>query len=308
MPPHQRLLRGAAGTLRWTHLDGDGEPAAASGSVTAKIVRADGTTIDNARATSPGDNVGEYTATVTATETANLDTLTVTWSDNDSAHDTTVEIAGGFLFSLTRARESHEALAELDEVDLLTRRLEVEWECEQICGRAFVPRHRTVTLDGTGTRRLVLPDPDVRAVVACTVGGTSLSSGQLDELRVDPAGWVDWDDHGWEFGVGNVTITYTYGLDTPPPDLVDAALLRLRELVTRGGSSIPLRATRVTNEAQVTLEFGRASARRTGIDVVDAVYARYSAVTDTDTDGPKAASRMLTYTVQAAGLFPRGRG
>lgn len=311
--PDQRVLQGAAATLRWTNLDGDGNPVVAAGTVTATLTRASGTVIASGRATSAGDEAGDYTCTLSASEAATLDTITVTWTDggDSSTHTTTVEVAGGFLFSLRQARNFHTSLADegkLSDVDLVAARLAVEWECEQICGRAFVPRARRVTLTGDGTRRLHLPDPEIRTVVSASIDGTALTAGELAELTIGddwvdrPAGDVwDWDE--------DIVIAYTHGWPAPPPELRDASMLRLRAAVNAPTSGIPLRARSFTDANGVGYELNRATSRRTGIDEVDGVYLRYSRNADGDGDGDTSRpySRALDFDPQHGSLFHGGR-
>lgn len=315
----QRILQGVAATLRWVNVDQDGTPAAASGDVTVGITSADGTTVVAAgTATTAGDETGEYTAALTAAQTADLDLLTVTWTDagDSSAHTTLVEIVGGYLFTVAELRSAHSTL--LDEGDyptddIVRRRLAVEATCEWICDVAFVPRYRRVTLSGTGDQDLRLPDKMVRSIAAVTVDGTTYTAAQRAELTVagehrdtlrQPDGGV------WDGGDANVIVTYHHGYDRPWPDLADAAMLHCRHLLNRPKSGLPTHVKSYSPEGGGSYELDRGSRYRVGIPDVDAVYQRRS-LRPVDGDGanatqPAGYARQLQFDPQYGSLFHGG--
>ena len=77
-------------------------------------------------------------------------------------------------------------------------------------------------------------------------------------------------------GLANIVVEVEYGLNEPPADMVTAAKLRLRQRLNLNKSGIPDRAATWTAAEGGTYQLDRASAYKTGSDVVDSVYERYS--------------------------------
>jgi hypothetical protein len=273
----QRVLRGSVATLRSTKHDGAGEPTAPVGAVTVDVTRADGTSVLTAGATTAIVDGPEVTVTVSATATAELGILTAVWTDADgSTWTTTHEIVGGFFFSIAEARASDKTLQDQTKypaVDILAARAEVEQECEEICGQAFVPRYAAVA--HTAASRgvvMVLPHVRLRRIRSVSVDGTAYTAEQVEALQHDPAGVVYLTARRG----ARVTIAYEHGWDSPPADLKRATLLRLRHRLNAKLSGIPDRAQTYSPEAGGTYSLVLPGRNRTGIPDVDAVYERYS--------------------------------
>lgn len=292
-------------------------------------------------AVSVTDPSGTVVATGTATKAvtgvytyalppqAALTVLRVAWAATiDTAavveYDT-VEVVGGFFFTLAEGRASDTSLADRDKYptdDLAEKRVLVEEECEAICDRAFVPRYGRVTLDGTGSADLVLahPDPDrsvahVRAIrsvrMAAQTGGplVDFTTGQLAALLVRSDNTITRSDGAlWAEGYGNVSIEFEYGLDAPPEQLRQAAMVRLRSLLNVNKTSVPDRALSFTAGDGGTYRLTMPGAYATGIPGVDAVYARYSRRSGTGATGGRQvpASRTLDYDPQRNSLMHGG--
>lgn len=317
----QRVARGAAATL--THTFEVGELATdPTGTPTYAIVDANGTAVDSGNATVVGSGTGQVTAALAAQSVTRL--LTVTWvatvGGSSRTEVDTVEVAGGFLFSLKEGRESDPSLTDVDKYPsaaLAAKRVEVEQEVEAICDRAFVPRYARVVLDGTGTPELVLRHPDsdrsvaeVRAVRRIAVAPAldeafvDLSADELAAVAVGDDGTLrrtDWA--AFTAGLGNVVVEYEYGRTLPPADLVPWLLLRFRSLLNVQRSGIPDRATSFTAADGGTFRLTLPEAYRTGIPLVDAAYERYSR--RARGRQPVAASRTLSYDPQRGSLFHR---
>ncbi|MET9999834.1 hypothetical protein ABZ069_23170 [Streptomyces microflavus] len=74
----------------------------------------------------------------------------------------------------------------------------------------------TVDLEGEADARLRLPGPPVTAVTTVLLNGAPVTDWRLTSSRLWRAGgWVGGD------GPSEVTVTYTHGLPTVPPDIVD---------------------------------------------------------------------------------------
>lgn len=313
-----RVARTAKAVLEHTFYVGE-DPTDSTTTVTYSVVDANGDTVTSGNAATAGVGTGTYTFTLPAqTELAEL---TVTWAGTiDGAavvEQDTVEVVGGFFFSLKDAREADSTLSntlKYPASKLATTRTEVEQECEEICAQAFVPRYRRVVLDGTGTSELLLPDPNVRTIravrVAPRVDGTfvALTTAQLAVL-VERGDRVlrRTDGHIWTEGYGNVVVEYEHGLTQPPTDLVRVAKLRLRSRMNLEITGIPDRAVTFSASDGGTYRLSLPSAYQTGIPEVDAVYERYSLRPKSSAGGSSgAAGRALNFDPQRYSLFHGG--
>ncbi len=320
----QTVLARAAATIRWASVDQDGSPADPGGAVTVDITNSAGTAVATGLSTTGGTPTFEYTAALTAAQVgAQPEQLTATWKTGSTVLATTVvDIAGGVYFTVAEARAHDPNLvdaAKYPSARISATRRVVERECELICGVAFVPRWRVVTVDGAGDRDLSLPVAMVRAVRSAMVDGTALSAGELADLTVDGAARAVWqpDGHVWPHGRRNVVLGVEHGHTSPPPDLVEATLWRLYDLL-----QTPLRvrdldrAMRMTVATGQVYDLSKPSALTTGLPAVDAVYARYSQVRSATSGaggstggagGLAPASRPLDLDPQYSSMFHGGR-
>lgn len=256
----------------------------AAGPVTVQVARLDGTVLTSGTATDEA-GTGVYSFVLTggpaapASVTWQLDTLVVTWTGTIGGAAVTlppdyVEVAGGHLFGLAEARAVHKTLADTARYPtelLADTRIAVEQECEEICGRGFVPRFARVAATGTGRRTLTLPRSDVRAVRSVTVDGVAeaASATVTDSGVLTRGGVLRWPTE-------RIVVEFEYGADYPPSEISDAAITRLRSKLTQVSSNIPDRAMSYTVVQGGVYRLSTPSARRTGIPEVDAVYDRYS--------------------------------
>lgn len=325
-----RVQRNAAATLTHTFYVGE-VPTDPTGTPTCSIVDANGISVATPTVTVTGSGTGQVTATLSPqTQVA---WLTVTWSATVGGvavlrYDQ-VEIVGGFLFGLAEGRNSDDTLKDTTKypaADLVTKRLEVETECEMICDQAWVVRYRRVVLDGSGTWELTVPDGgDVlrggillrgvrtlrRISMAPTLAGTftDLTAPQLAAVAVTGAGALRrTDGQAWTEGVQNVVVEYEYGNDAPPPDLKFASMLRLRQRLNLNKSGVPERASSYTVDGGGTYRIAQPGAYETGSPEVDAAYFRYSRREQGTSSGsggsmPYPAAMTLTYQPQRNSLF-----
>lgn len=325
-----RVLRTAAASLERTFYLGE-VPADSSTTVTVSVTDASGVVVASGNAASSGPGTGTYTFTLPGQ--AQLASLTATWSATIAgtavSADEPVEIVGGFFFTLAEGRASDDSLSDATRYPtaaLAAARQDTEAECEGICERAFVPRYRRLTLDGSGTSDLLLPDGGdelvagvvlrgVRAVrsaqVAPRVGQTfvPLNAAQLGALAVTRDGLLRRTDGAvWTEGVSNVVLEYEYGSDAPPTELKRAALQRFRWLATQPRSGIPDRATSFQAAEGGFYQLDTAGVSRTGIPDVDAAYTRYArgGPGDGKNGGGRPASRPLNFDPQHYSLFHGG--
>lgn len=323
----QRILRGAAATLTYVHQDADGRVANAVGGVTVGATRADGTVLIAAGtvATVPG-GTGIYTVALTAAQTAQLDTITATWTVGGvtaAARSTTHLIVGGYLFSLDEMRKSQpgcEDTSRYPDAALIDARAAVEDEAEWICDRSFVPRYSRVTVNGTGDTTVVTGLADIRSIRSLRVypspGSstyTTFTATQLAQLTWTADGVLRRNDGArFDQGFGTVVIEAEHGLSEPAADMRIAAMVRCFDVLTNPNSSQPDRAVRYERadgwQFDLTPELDEFS---TGIDSVDRVYGRFSRrkqATGAGAGGAggrvdRPASRALTFEPQSGALY-----
>lgn len=279
-----RVLRTAKATLsRAFYLDEVGTPA--TGTVGVAITRLDGTAVESGNATGPDAN-GAYTYTFGGRDV--LDELVVTWTatvggDAIVLDQDVIEVVGGFYFGLAEARAADPALSSTTRFPtsaLIDRRIEVEDTAERICGQAFVPRFRRVSVNGLGHPALMMPDPWIRVLRSVSVRGVAFSPAQLATVGISDAGML-YLSQGWIPGVPagtrNVIVEYEYGRDRPPSPVRRAAMTHLKSLLLESLSNLPDRAERtITVDAQGgSVVYGSPDTEHTGIPAVDAAYGKY---------------------------------
>jgi hypothetical protein len=273
-----RVMRTSGATLSQTFYV-DGVATDASGTVTVTVRRLNGATVASGSANHPGA-VGYYTFNLPGQPL--LDLLIVEWVGDVGGSTITsieyVEIVGGHLFGLAEAAEARPPLdlARYPFSLIAKRRIEVEQECEDICGVAFVPRFRRVALDGDYGNTLVLPDPMVRSIRAITVDGIAWSSGQISDAHASQSGVVTLRAGVWPWGRQNVVIEYEHGFDLPPSGVSTAGITRLRSILMPTETSVPLRATSVVIGEGGVYRISQPSKKKTGIPDVDAAYEHAS--------------------------------
>lgn len=282
----EQILRGSAATITATFRDQNGDPTEPAGVVTVGVVDAAGVEVVPSGSATTSGGTGVRQRTLTAAQTAQLGLLTATWTDagDASTHTTTVEVAGGFYASVGQIRSSDLALADVERYPtarLLAARRTVETEFEAICGVAFVPRYRRVTLTGSGTSSLALPDPMLRVVRSARIYSdattyTTLTADELAEIRPSDAGTAARQSGVWP--CGTVVVEYEHGFDRPPADVLDVFWVRLRDVLNRSNRGVPDRTATFSPETGGTFSLIVPGQRGsvTGIPDVDVVLSRYS--------------------------------
>lgn len=261
----------------------DEVPTDLGGACTVTLKRLDGTTVTSGSATHPGP-AGVYTFPVP--EQAAVDMLTMDWSGTLAGATVSVrdyvEIVGGFLFGLAEARAKHPSIANTTAYPsslLAAKRTEVEQEAELICRRAFVPRFARLILSGNDTDRLPLPIgfTELRAVRAASINGTALAGADLTGLQGTDYGVIKRPGGAiWTSGTNNIIVEIEHGLDYPPADLAEAAILRLRSRIAYTLSGIPDRALSFQVAEGGTFRLSTPSKQRTGLPDVDGVYEKHT--------------------------------
>jgi hypothetical protein len=279
-----RVLRTSKSTLSRTFTL-DGVATSATGSVVVTVTRLDGTVVESGNASGPDASLA-YSYTFSGRDV--VDELIVTWSgtfggDLITYDQDRIEVVGGFFFSIDEGRAVDASLASTAKFPyafLVDKRTETEDECERICGQAFVPRFRRVTVNGTGSSNLMMPDPMIRNIRSVKVGATTFNPTDTALVGFSDAGMI-YLSQGWipgvPIGLKNITIEYEHGWDRPPTDIVRGAKIRFKSLALYGRSQLPDRAERMVTVDQQggTVVYGSPSTEKVGIPEVDAAYGRF---------------------------------
>lgn len=285
MPDDSRILRGTPATVSGTFADQYGEPAAAAGTVTVHVTRADGTDVLAAgTATATGASTGVHTVAVPVTETSTLDVLKAVWTDdgNDATVTTYHETVGGYYATVADVRTHDKVLedrARYTDAQIRAARQLVEEEFEGICGRAFVPRFRRARLRVQGSSLLVLPEPDLIAVQSVhTVAGdgtlTPMDSATVAAIEADRDG-VARISGSWP--AVELIVAWETGKPAPPGDVLGAFHTRIRDVLNRDNRGVPDRTSSFTSAENGTFSLIVPGQRGsiTGIGDVDVVLKRY---------------------------------
>jgi hypothetical protein len=270
----QRIARARSATLTQTFYENGVPTDPSPDAATVTITRDDGTVIVTDAATvNAGTGVASYT--LTPDDTANLDLLTVTWTaefgGSEQTYTDTVEIVGGFLFTVAQAK-ALSGLASKTTQQIIDARTLVETALEDACGVAFVPRYQRESLSGLGFTQAILSMPRVTAVRSLTLNGAVVT----DAASVVPSGsGAIHYPAGFTRGFGNYEVAYEHGWPSPPPRVSQAALRWARSILIDG--PIDDRYTSVSNEVG-TFALATPGLRGSvsGLPEVDATIAAYS--------------------------------
>lgn len=234
-------LKNASVTLTATFYGDDGTAADPGATTVAVSDLAGAVVVAAGTATVVGDPDTTKRSYVLAAH-AQLDILTVTWTTaNYGAFTSTLEIVGGFLYSLNEVRAyDNNALSNANTYPpaaLEDTRARLTDEFQTICGVSFVPRVAQLVLDGGYTSYLDLRMARVariRAVETRTVGTatwTAYTTDQLAGVLLDSNGFIQQESSGyWPSGRQNVRVTYEHGYERVPGPIRDAALMVTRYL------------------------------------------------------------------------------
>lgn len=271
-----RVRHGRPLSLRHTFLDESEENALTLTAVTATLFDAfTGAEVDSVSASAP-DSV-EWVAEFPAQPMGRYE---VKWIADSGLFDITdVEVVGGFLFTVTEARNSDEFLrdpAEAPAAEILHYRDVVEQEFQQITSRSFTTRveRRRFLSDGSGEFFALLPD--AQAIESVEIEGVPVAD--LTGWHVSRLGVVTAPNRTVAPVGVPVVIAVRYGYSPAPPDVKRVAMVRLRFLMAAEQSGIPDRAVTWQPDDGGTFRLATPGAGkwRTGIPEVDSTLSDYS--------------------------------
>lgn len=275
------LLVGAGGTVSTTFYDGETEVEPDSVAVT--VTGDDGTVFHAAEAGTIDPVTFEVSFDLSGAAVAEVDRLSVSWvgdfGGTDRTVTTRVDVVGGFHVPLAKIRNLPDLA---DQVRFPTQLLidaRSWWEskCEEVTGRAWVPRFGRHSFAGDGTTQAILPHWPIQAILSASVNDATVS---VADLTVNDIGTLVHASGTFSrparWGVDNVTVRYRYGYDALPSELEEAALTAIRWKVIQHYESAPSRERFSQADEFGTTRFVLpGKGRPTGIPEVDEVLARY---------------------------------
>lgn len=204
----------------------------------------------------------------------------LSWSGTDGTDSyvdrTTVEVVGGFLFSVPDARASDDFMSDASAFpasEIEHYREVVAGEFQAITYRSFVPRVTRIDFTGDGGQEYMCLVPDASFLVSVQVAGVSadLAGWEVNRLGKVTAPTPVAD------GV-RVTALACYGWPVVPGDVKRAAMIRCRDLMAAEDSGIPDRATTWQPQEGGTFRLATAGSGkwRTGIPEVDSTLFNYT--------------------------------
>lgn len=272
----QQIVVDTPATLSAVFYPTGSDTAAADGTVTVAVTRADGTTVTGVGAVTGSG--GTYQATLPAQ--TSLDLLTATWDGDTQKVRTTHEIIGVPIVELAEIRATLNIgdTSKFPNARLAEARAWFTDLATDALNYSPIPRFAHETLDGTGLSTIDLMGSHayLRQLRWATVDGETVDPEDLAEWgftdsRIDrsPAGGVFTSGHR------NIQIAYEHGLDRPSAELRQLALMAIRfRLLTNQAGQIPDRALSITNEYGNVQMAQPSRNRPTGIPDVDAGLMR----------------------------------
>ena len=279
-----RLLTKPAGKFALTFevVDPDSGGALTPTTVTLKIRNVNGSIVfDSAAGEQEAASLDDATASceVPATALDKLGSYAAEWTCGLEGDDSLtlledIELVGGHLFTIAQLRKDDSSeFATRSDADLAQVRIAVEQVIEDAAMVACVPRGRHAVVDGSGKRHLVLPDLEVRRVVAVQVNGVAWDPEQIAELTVAddrvylPAGRT------WPAGIRNITLDYEHGRDRAPQYLSRQGIKLAKEYLSAGDIDGRATAQQVGDQMFRLTIAGRDGT--TGLPEVDAAIAQF---------------------------------
>lgn len=282
-----RIEQGLATPITFTFESGGVAVDPSPNTAQVRVLRSDGTVLVDWTTADDATGTGAFSFLLTPTHTALLDVLTLEWKATlDTVEQTltsTVEVRGGFYFTISEARAAGISDAKYSAADVVQVRTRAEQAFEDAAGGgrrlsyAWVRSFHRMLVNGSGERTLALPRMPVRSVREASLLAypDAVATGvDLTRLRVTGSGI--WRDTRWPAGAENVVVGYEYGEDQPPLRVKNAVLLLAKQWLIEG--PIDQRATSMTaTEAGGTIQLLTPGVRGVvfGIPEVDATLEAY---------------------------------
>lgn len=250
-----RILAGSRAELK-VRCYRDGELATPTGTLTFSVANAEGTVLATGTPTAAS---GVLTATMTAAQNAEVNTLTVTWGGLVFDAEPAISLAsehesvGAWLFALAEARAFGNPTQPLASVSTFPDdylRAQRDLIADKFAERLRYPlgaHYERLTLDGDGSYELFIPNAwrcrrlrgvSVRAYGATT--WTALTDSELALASLTKHGVLSREGSTWPKGKGNIRVAFENGAQPIPLELREAGMRVLADALV--GSDTPERA------------------------------------------------------------------
>jgi hypothetical protein len=222
------VQKGVAAELRLPEADGD--PVVLTEPKVTVVRDSDGATVVHEGTT--GEDAGVFTFDLKGSEIPEVDLLTVTWSDENSAYVQQVEVVGGFACSLESIKkklgEDSETLAtKYPDSTVAQQRERATRDVEDACWDAFRHRYAKETLNGDNSDIIVLDHRRVAKILSLSINGVAYTDAEIKELSITSTGiqrnfplWPEGFRPGWwggfTEGTNNIVVCYAYGHESFP--------------------------------------------------------------------------------------------
>lgn len=232
-----RVQRGTTRSIKFA-LQVDGALVDADGAMSVTVTNDEGAGLLAVAASH--EALGMYSVLLTPAETATLDFLTLAWTATVSGVAytamSTVEVVGGFWFSVPQIRAAFVELAAYTDARIQAARTDAELFLEEQTDWSAVARYRreSIAFHRRDTYHAVLGRWPVLRVRSVTLNGVALSSDDLATVTVDPDGVLFFERQtllsAWSLTRSRVLadVSYEYG-----PRVVSASAARVAMILAR---------------------------------------------------------------------------
>jgi hypothetical protein len=265
--------------LTFTPVDDLGVAIAVTEPATATVYDGAGTQVDTGDAAVTG---GVLSYALVGAKASALDTYKVMWEcvvgADTRQFDDVFELVGASIVTVADIRgydRAFEDVTKYPDAYVSGCRDQIEEQVEQNGMCAFRPRGAREKVSGSGQRKLVLRNTDIRGIYSITVDGVALTADELAALAFD--GNAIYRELPWPRGFANIAVHYSYGFDRAPGPIRRAALILAKEHIVPS-TTLPARATASTiGEMQYRITIAGRDGF-TGIPDVDAAINQFGRV------------------------------
>lgn len=216
------------------------------GTVTIGIVDTDGNEVVAPGTATASAVAGVYTFELPVQ--TEVKELVITWTDDDDQYQVEMlSVIGGWLFTEAGLRAYYGAdlasATAFTDAAIMVARDRITEEFEEICGVSFVPKYRRQTLLGNGTSMIQADRYRIQEVLASTINGTTQTASDLTAHPTLP--YINHKTSQFTAPTAanpyNVTVSYRHGWDSPPGDIVRAAMALARHQLIKDstGAGVP---------------------------------------------------------------------
>ena len=231
-------------------------------------------------------NVGDGTYTYVLAVQTEVKDLVITWTGGTQSQVERIGIIGGWLFTEAglRAYYGSDLASEstFPDADIQVVRDRIADEFEEICGVSFVPKYRQQTLAGNGRYQIKADRFYIQEILAAKISDVAQTASDLTTHPTLP-----YINHTTRLFTTpsvanpyNIVVAYRHGWQTPPADIVRAAMVLARQQLLKDitGAGVPETASSWNDGTgqYVSYAANDQTQRWYGIPSVDGALRRYN--------------------------------